>query len=178
MVTRGLAFWGVPSGERLDRVPISGARDVQQLSVDPSGRTVVGVGQIDGMVTSRLFVGKVGTSIALEPLRSEVELWELLGWQDGRHVVVRGVVPGTGKRVGAVFSVDVRTGEARELVREARESWGAFPQYASDLWSRATADRPGPDHVLDPRLRAAGAAALVLVLGGLVLLVRRRRARA
>lgn len=178
MVNRGLAFWGVPSGERLDRVPVSGARNVQQVSVDPSGHTVVGVGQIDGTVTSQLFVGTVGTSIALEPVRSEVGLWDLLGWQDGRHIVVRGVVPGTGKRVGAVFSVDVKTGEARELVREARESWGAFPQYASDLWSRATADRPGPDHVLDPRLRAAGAAALVLVLGGLVLLVRRRRVRA
>lgn len=179
MVRRGLASWAVPSGERLGLVTTSGARDLQEVSVDPSGRTVVGMGTSDSTVTSRLVVGEViDDAVALAPLRSEVALWDLLGWQDAQHVLVRGAVPGTGNRVAAVFSVDVTTGEADELVREARQSWGAFPLYASDLWARPTADRPGPDQVLDPRLRAAGAAALVLVLGGLVLRVRRRRVRA
>ncbi len=176
--SKALRLWDGDSGERVARVPVTGGRDLQGPSVDPSGRTLVAVKQTSSTITSRLFVGTVAETVDVQPLRSEVELWELLGWQDEQHVVARGVVPGTGNRVAAVFSVDVRTGDATELVREARESWGAFPQYASDLWTQPTVDRPGPDRVLDPRLRAVGAAGLVLAAGALVLVVRRRRARA
>ena len=176
--SNALRFWDRDTGERVARTPVTGGQDLQEIAVDPSGRTVVAVKQTSSTITSRLFVGRVAATVDLQPLRAEVELWEPLGWQDEQHVVARGVVPGTDNRVAAVFSVDVRTGAATELVREARESWGAYPQYAADLWDRPTVGRPGPDEVLDPRLRAGGAAALVLVLGGLALLVRRRRAGA
>jgi hypothetical protein len=176
--SKALRFWDGDSGQRVARVPITGRPELQESSVDPSGGTVAALEQTNTGFTTRLLVGSVAETVTFGRVRAEVELWQLLGWQDDQHVVARGLVPNTKRTVAAVFSVDVRTGEAIELVREARENWSGPPQYASDLWTRPTVDRPGPDRVIDPRLRAAGAAALVVVVGGLVLVVRRRRARA
>ncbi len=173
---RAVRFWNSRTGQRVGRVAAPDASQLQLL-VDPSGRTAVGARQPETL-TSRLFVGTVGDTVVLDPLRMDVEVWDLLGWQDADHVVARGVVPGSRRQKAAVYAIDLRTGGATELVREAREPWGAFAQYASDLWDHPTVDRPGPGRVLDPRLRAAGAGVLVLVAGAAVRLVRRRRARA
>jgi LPXTG-motif cell wall-anchored protein len=68
----------------------------------------------------------------------------------------------------------VRTGARQLLVRETRESWIGAPDYADELWSRATVARPGPDRAYDPRWAAGAGVALA---GGLALLLWRRRAR-
>ncbi len=180
-VRHGIGFWQLPSGERVHRVTLARHQELQGLGVDPSGRTVVAAPQTQGLMAGKLLVGRIEGSrakVSLAPVRTEVEHFDFVGWQDAQHVLVRGAVPGSQQRDGAVYSVDVTSGDARLVVREARESWGAFPQYATDLWQRATVDRPGPDRVLDPRLRVAGALAVALLAGLVVLGVRRRRARA
>jgi hypothetical protein len=179
---RGLAFYDAATGGlsrtvRMTDVP--GSDDISRVLVDPAATTAVGLEQSDGPAVRRLWVGRISAdAVRPEPVRTGISMFDLLGWKDSGHVVVRAVVPGSDRESVAAYSVDVATGQHELLVREDRVGWGAFPTYATDLWAGPTVHRPGPDHVLDPRLRAAGAAALVLVLGGLVLRARRRRARA
>ncbi|MGN6576366.1 MAG: hypothetical protein ACTHKG_11810 [Nocardioides sp.] len=163
----------------LDRVVrLTGYRDAFERTLDPTASSLVMLPQAaDGGAVRKLLVGAVGQQRArLEPLGVDVEVLDLLGWQDPQHVVVRGLVPGTDSRRAGAYAVDVRTGEPRLLVREERVSYGMFPDYAGDLWARPTADRPDPvGH--EPRVVAAGVAAAVLALGLPLLALRRRRAR-
>lgn len=179
---RGFAFYDVATGGLSRIVRMTGVPrsvDFARVLVDPEAATVVGLEHPSGPAVRRLWVGRVAAAqVRPEPVRTGITMFDLIGWKDAGHVVVRAAVPGSDGRSTAAYSVDVSSGKHELLVQEDRESWGEFPTYANDLWARPTADRPGPDHVLDPRLRAAGAAALVLALGGLVLRVRRRRVRA
>ena len=113
--------------------------------------------------------------MATEPLPIGIDTYDLVGWQDAEHVLVRGLLPRPQRRWAGIYAVDVRTGDHQLLVSETRESWVGRPDYADSLWSRATAARPEPDRAYDPRLLAGAGGVLA---GGLVLLVvRRRRAR-
>jgi hypothetical protein len=180
---RGFAFYDEATGGLSRTVRMTGVPrsvDFARVLVNPEATTVVGLEHPDNGSSVRwLWVGRPGAAeVRPQPVRTGITMFDVLGWKDAGHVVVRGAVPGSNGRQVAAYSVDVRTGKPEPLVQEDRESWGPFPTYATDLWARPTLARPGPDDVLDPRLRAAGAAALVLGLGGLVLRVRRRRARA
>jgi hypothetical protein len=103
-------------------------------------------------------------------------MFDLLGWTDQGHVVVRAAVSGTNGRSVAAYAVDVATGKHELLVHEDRVNWFPFPTYATDLWAHPTVDRPGPDRVLDPRVRAGVATLAALALVGAVLRTRRARA--
>ncbi len=175
--SRRLELRSSTSAEADRVVRVAGRHDAAESTVDPTASTLVmlPLGSKDGGAVRRLLVGTVGEQrVALEPHPVDVEVLGLLGWHDPTHVVVRGVVPGTQRRGAGAYAVDVRTGVARLLVREQRDSYAQFPVYAGDLWSRPTVDRPEPvGH--DPRLPAAAGALLVAAVVGVLATVRRRR---
>jgi hypothetical protein len=153
--------------------PVTGqGEDASEGTISPAGDRLVMVEQLGTGMAERLLVGEIGPAgTTLEPLPLDVEVFDVAGWADDEHVVVRGVLGGS----AAILSVDVRTGEHRLLVREERENWTGRPQYATDLWSRPTVSRPEP--AAPPPWWLYGAGAAVLGLG--VLGARRwRRARA
>lgn len=179
---RGFAFYDRASSGPARTLEMGGlprSVDLARLLIDPQGTTVVGLEHPNGPPVRRLWVGQAGgDEVRPQPLRADLTMFDLLGWADSGHVVVRAAVPGTDGRSVAAYAVDVATGTHELLVHEDRVNWFPFPTYATDLWAHPTVDRPGPDRVLDPRLRAAGAAGAVLLAGLVVLGVRRRRARA
>jgi hypothetical protein len=71
-------------------------------------------------------------------------LLEVLAWIDKRHIV--GPLLVRGHAAAAVVSVDVRTG-ARKTVGFGAHSYG---EYATDLWSRPLAHRPGAPREVNP----------------------------
>ncbi|HEX4976497.1 MAG TPA: hypothetical protein VFV40_01405 [Nocardioides sp.] len=168
------------TGEARARFAVRPRRDVQDGAVDADGRAVALLPHSSQLSVRTLLVGELprdGTrgSVAVEPLRVGVELYAVLGWKDAEHVLVRGALPGSTRRYGGIYAVDVGTGRRELLVRETRENWIGSPVYAAELWARPPVSRPAPDRAYDPRwLAGAGVAAV----GSLVLLVRwRRRAR-
>jgi hypothetical protein len=155
--------------------------DATDVALDPTASTLVMAPQVDGNgVVRRLLAGSVEPSgpgtVRLDPRPLDLEVLDLLGWQDRQHVVVRGIVPGTQRRQAGAYAVDLRTGEHRLLVREERDSFGMFPGYAGDLWSRPTVAATEPV-AGDPRTALAGALVVAAAVGTLVLVRRRRRAR-
>lgn len=179
---RGFAFYDSASSGLGRTVELGGlprSVDLARVLLAPQGTTVVGLEHPNGPPVRRLWVGQTGADeVRPQPLSTGLTMFDLLGWADSGHVVVRAAVPGSNGRSVAAYAVDVATGTHELLVHEDRVNWFPFPTYATDLWAHPTVDRPGPDLVLDPRLRAAGAAGAVLLAGLVVLGVRRRRARA
>lgn len=177
---RGFAFYDNASGGLARTLRLSGVPrsvDLAKVVFNPQGTTVVGLEHPNGPPVRRLWVGQAGRAeVRAEPLGTGLTMFDLLGWTDQGHVVVRAAVPGSNGRSVAAYAVDVATGKHELLVHEDRVNWFPFPTYATDLWAHPTVDRPGPDRVLDPRLRAGVATLAALALVGAVL--RRRRARA
>lgn len=103
-----------------------------------------------------------------------LEAVEVVGWRDDEHLVVlarRDGVP------GAVYvSVDASTGETEPLVQGSPTSYAPGVVVAEDAWQGVLFDAPEPPSPMDPRLQW-GLVAGVLLLGGLALVVGRRRAR-
>lgn len=99
----------------------------------------------------------------------------VVAWLDQDHVAAiqrpsRSIGP------GALMSVDVRTGEASEIVRFPSDTYGNGTEVATGLLDTPSVDRPKPPRPLDPRVVTTG---LVLVTGAgvLALLAWRRRVR-
>lgn len=177
-VGKGVRLWDVPGAERVGLVAVSSPSEPRELTMSPEGHRVAAAGGASEP-GRRLLVGGVdpsGGGVTLQPLRAGVAFFDILGWQDDGHLLVRGAV--ARQPASAVYTVDVVTGEAQPLVREQRERWGVFPQYASALWAVPTVHRSRPEDVLDPRLRVGVGLGVVLVVVVGVRLVRRRRARA
>lgn len=156
-------------------------RDVGAGAVNPEGTVVTFLPQTSGLAVRRLLVAEVpadiatGVRVQTEPVPVDLDMYDLVGWQDPDHVLVRALLPPPQRRWAGIYAVDVRSGDHRLLVSETRDNWIGSPDYADDLWAQATVSRPGPDRAYDPRLLAGAGG---LVAGGLVLLVvRRRRAR-
>lgn len=162
------------------RLEVRTSRDVNDGTVNADVTAVAFLPQTPDSSVRRLLVGEIPADVdvgvvptAMLPV--DLDLHQLIGWQDTHHVLVRGALRTPGDRHAAVYAVDVRTGAHELLVRETRDSWIGSPDYADDLWARATASRPAPDRAYDPRL--------VVVAGGLVAgalalrVLRRRRAR-
>jgi hypothetical protein len=168
----------VDSVVRLDR-----RYDATDVALDPTASTLVMAPPVDrDGVVRRLLVGSVEPSgseasgtVRLDRRPLDLEVLGLLGWQDAQHVVVRGIVPDTQRRQVGAYAVDLRTGEHRLLVREERDSYGMFPDYAGELWSRPTVAATEPV-AGDPRTTVAGGLAVVALVGTFVLVRRRRRA--
>lgn len=167
-----------PSGRAERMLRVRTRADVHGGTVNPDGTRVVVLPLESDLSARRLLVGEVAPdsgdddAVATEPLRLEVKLHELVGWKDAEHVLVRGALRTPEGRFAGVYSVDVRTGSHELLVSETRISWIGSPDYADNLWSRATVARPGPDRAYDPRWVAGG---VVLLAGGLAQLLRWRR---
>jgi hypothetical protein len=168
----------------VDRVMRPARRhDAIDVALDPTASTLVMAPQVDRFgVVRRLLVGSVGPTgpgasgtVRLDPRPLDLEVLALLGWLDPQHVVVRGIVPDTQRRQAGAYAVDLRTGEHRLLVREERYSYGMFPVYAGELWSRPTVAATAPV-AGDPRVTVAGGLVGAILLGTFVLVRRRRRA--
>ena len=170
----------VRTGEVEVRFDIRTGRDVEGGAIDPDGAMVALLPQTADLAVRTLLVGQVppeaddGVVVPTAPLRVGIVMYDLLGWQDADHVLVRAALPGPVRRFAGVYAVDVRTGTRELLVRETRENWIGSPDYADELWTRALVSRPGPDRAYDPRWLAGAGVALA---GGLALLSWRRRAR-
>jgi hypothetical protein len=165
--------------ERVVRVRTNG--DVVGGTVGPDGTRVAFLPHRADLSVRQLMVGQVPPTadgaevVGTEPLPLGIDVHQVVGWKDSEHVLVRGALLGTQNPYAGIYAVDVRTGAHDLLVRETRVSWIGSPDYADELWSRATVTRPGPDRAYDPRW-VAGAG--VLLAGGVALLVGwRRRAR-
>lgn len=171
-----------PSAGRADlELKVRTGGDHRGGTVGPDATTVAFLPHESDLSTRRLLVGEVppdpedGASVETQPLPVGVKLYELVGWRDPEHVLVRGALRTQEGRFSGIYAVDVRTGSTELLVSETRISWIGAPDYADELWSRATVARPGPDRAYDPRW-VAGAG--VLLAGSLALLLGwRRRAR-
>ena len=169
------------TGEVEARFDIRTSRNVNGGAIDADGTMVALLPQTADLSVRTLLVGQVppeagdGVVVQTEPLRVGIEMYDLLGWQDPDHVLVRAALPGPVRRFAGVYAVDVRTGTRDLLVRETRESWIGSPEYADVLWSRPLVSRPGPEPARDPRLVAG--AGVLLVGGAAALLLWGRRAR-
>lgn len=168
------------TGRRIGVIRVTGDEGLRSLTVDPTGTTAAGfVERSSGPM--ELWVGDLETRddegrAAMRELPTDLRLVRpALGWQDATHVVVRA---SDADDVTGAYAVDVRTGEHTLVVREGPGNYQDYPAYAAALWQVPTVERPRPDRVVDPRLRAAGAGVAALALAGGLLVVRRRRARA
>jgi hypothetical protein len=181
-----LAVRDLTTGRPEGRLRLAAAADLRDIAVSPDGTEVVALPQESDWTVSRLLVGalpagavprgKDGADVAMRMVRLDLDAYEVLGWRGPGQVLLRaGLAGGPDSRYAGVYAVDVRTGEHELLVRETRENWLGSPDYADDLWSRATVARPGPQWAPDPRWVATGGTVLAGAIAWFVL--RRRRAR-
>ena len=141
---------------------VVGRREAVEGSVSPDLGSLVLVEQPYDGGAERLLVGRVRpTGVGLATLAVGLRVFDVLGWSDATHVVVRASPPGSPQRTGA-YAVDVGTGEHRLLVREDRLNWIGSPRYATDLWARPTVPRPEPDGPTPWWVYAGGASGLLL----------------
>ena len=167
-------------GRALERLRVDTDDDVQGGAVDADATRVVLLPHTSDLYVRRLILGEITPTsgqdgvVDASTLPVDLDLFEIIGWRDRDHVLVRGALRNEQGRFAGIYAVDVRTGDSDLVVQELRENWTGSPDYADDLWSRATVARPGPERAYDPRwVTGAGGA---LVGGSALLLWRRRRA--
>lgn len=144
--------------------------DVVQAAYGPDGKALAMIAKgADEKADWRLLAGP--TSDDLRELPLEIDADELLGWSDPQHVVVRQ------RSTGEAVEVDQRSGQVTSLELEVSGRQMMLPSYAADLWANPLVPGVRPPDVHDPR-RPLWIGGGVTVALGLVLVVRRRRARA
>lgn len=160
---RTLTVWEAGAAAPTLEVPVTGRRHAVEGTVSADLGALAMVEQsYDGTGAEGLLVGPVRRSgVVLAPLSVDLRVFDVLGWSDDTHVVVRASPPGVTQRTGA-YAVDAGTGEHRLLVREDRLNWIGAPRYATDLWSRPTVPRPEPDGPAPWWVYAGGASGLLL----------------
>ncbi len=166
---------------RLDR----DARTITPAAISPSGLRLAAVHRT--AASSTLMVGDVareGRRTRLAPVRADVHWPQIVGWADDQHVLVvnqvsqlDSPVPEDPRARYDLDSVDVASGEVVRVARmsDAQTSWGAM--FATSLLGAPTRDFPAPPHPINQRLEA-GLVVGFLLLGGIALVVWRRRVRA
>ena len=99
----------------------------------------------------------------------------VLGWRDQDHVVVQRYRQAD----GAYLSVDVRTGDSEQLLDLPPENWSPGVLVPQDVWQAPQFAAPAPPDPMSPRTRATlvGTGAAAVVLGGVALVLWRRRVR-
>jgi hypothetical protein len=142
--------------------------------VSRSGDLVAVVPNGTAAYSNPLMVGTVGADgqVAALAFVARVQSVQLLGWRDDHTVLV------TGKPRGGdygMLSADLRA----RTVQRVGSVEGALLSTATDLLSAPMVPGLRPPDPIDPRWRTAGIAAAFAALGGVALvLVRRRRLRA
>ncbi|MEP6666317.1 MAG: hypothetical protein ABJA81_07720 [Nocardioidaceae bacterium] len=151
------------------------------FAVSPGGTTAAFATQGpdgNGHQTTRLYVAPMpkepnGISKAelVQPPVSfdSISGW-VLGWSDDSHVVgVLGGNPLTGTpRDGCICSVDIESGALETYIESSEDIATLQPQFATDLLTRAQANRDAPRDPVDPRVLALAGA--LLVIGAMLLI--------
>lgn len=169
-------------------VRLVGPRSSGSTLVDESGTRAAAVRQRrtkGGALTSgpsRIVVAEIpptSSTSRLHPIPGSGRYESVVGWRDDRTVVATRLLDDTSSSttVGGsttfgrfgVFAVDIETGEETLLTDIAPET-----ELATGMLDAPVVDRPPPPWLPGPRLKAAGAVA-VLLAGGLSLLLWRRR---
>jgi hypothetical protein len=185
---------------RVQRVTLArSARTTTPAAISPSGRRIVVVhaategfapadrGSTAGQEHARLLVGSIdpsGGRVRLTPVPADVHWPVIVGWADDQHVLVVNQVshldsplPEDPRARYELDSVDVGSGQVVRVARmsDAQTSWGAM--FAASLLGAPTRDFPAPPQPINQRLEA-GLVVGFLLLGGIALVVWRRRVRA
>jgi hypothetical protein len=142
--------------------------------------------QADGQLHTQLLVGPVDPSGGRTPLQavhSSLQWPWIVGWADEQHLlVVNQVSPPDAKYPDdpnaryALDSVDVDTGQVTQVAAMSDEQTSVGAIFAASLLGAPTRDFPAPPSPLNQRLEA-GLVLGVLLLGGVALVVWRRRVR-
>lgn len=146
-----------------------------EVSSSPDGTHIAGLGHPRGASSTGrvepLLVGEIAGGRAEMTRVAGVEAPYVLGWRSPTEVVI-----GVNGPDGAIDleSVDVTNGTVRELVQLGETAFGTI---AAGAWAGEVIDAPEPPFAPDPRLFAAGAVALALVLVGVWRQTRIRRGR-
>jgi hypothetical protein len=159
-------------------------RKFTRLAVSPSGRSIATAHL--AVRSSQLLVGTVDRATGratIHPLATTLKWPWVIGWADDQHLLVvdqetPSDIDGSGV-AGASYAlarVDVRTGQVVRLAGMADQgaSWVTF---ASSMLGAPTHDFPAPPTPINQRLEL-GLVVGFLVLGGLALVVWRRRVHA
>jgi hypothetical protein len=160
------------------------ARTTTPAAVSPSGQRIVLAGT--GLTDRALEVGEVrpGHPVRVHPVPADLRVPQVVGWADEHHVLVVAQVSGGGTDTVDdpharydLDSVDVDSGQVVRVARMSDEqtSWGAI--FATSLLGSPTRDFPAPPDPINQRLEA-GLVVGVLLLGGVALVLWRRRVRA
>lgn len=145
--------------------------DVGQAVYGPDGRSFAAIDLAGADGTPwRLWAGP--RPDALRQLDPGIDVDEILGWRDPRHLVVRQLPD------GRAVELDIVTGRATGLGLSLDRDLDSVPRFAADLWANPLVDGVAPDRAGDPRrpwqVGAAGLLVVLLVAGGVL---GRRRAR-
>jgi hypothetical protein len=131
-------------------------------------------------------VGEVrpGHPVRVHAVPADLRVPQVVGWADEHHVLVVAQVSGGGTDIVddpharyELDSVDVDSGQVVRVARMSDEqtSWGAI--FATSLLGSPTRGFPAPPHPINQRLEA-GLVVGVLLLGGVALVLWRRRVQA
>jgi hypothetical protein len=156
--------------------------------LDPAGSGVVFTGNVGEAMGPRIFHadwsnGDESPTVAEVP-GSRPWILALYGWADADHLLVEKWATGylkTGRgQAPVIYRLDLHTGALTPAITiEGTESqWIGDPKFASNLFLRPVASRPGPASPHDPRVvwgLVAGGVPVLLV--GLLWLSRRRTTR-
>lgn len=121
-----------------------------------------------------MLAGPVGALRPVPGTRGSRKTYGILDWLDSDTVAVLRSEGDLGIGQAGIYRMSVSTGEAHAMVRSVTEdaSW----QFATDLLAAPSVHAKQPPSPLDPR-KAVGWGALVVLLGGAVLLSWRRSVR-
>jgi hypothetical protein len=153
-------------------------------SLSPSGRRIALVHATD--TSSTLLLGDVapaGRRTRTTPVEASLQWPRIVGWADERHLLVVNLVSPTGAHAQsdpnaryALDRVDVDTGQVTQVAAMSDEQTSLGAIFASSLLGAPTRDFPAPPSPMNQRLEA-GLVLGVLLVGGVALVVWRRRAR-
>ncbi|WP_182526471.1 hypothetical protein [Nocardioides dongkuii] len=180
VVQRGRTVRSVTAdGEVTSLARLVGRTDGGAVAVSPGGTRLATLGDADPRGESSVRPQQVvvapvparsGADVRPAPVGSE-PVDAIVGWRDDEHVVTLRYAS-----TGAVYeTVDVRTGEHRELVRLPAENVSPGTLVAAEALRAPLVDAPSPPERLDPRLVAAGGVGLALLVGVVALRLWRRR---
>jgi hypothetical protein len=179
-------YLGPSRGHQVERIRVEQPKrslTATPVAVSPSGSRIAIAHLTD--TSSELLVGDVaarGRPTRMTAVDTSLQWPTIVGWADDRHVMVVNQVspigiPGDGSTDDryVLDRVDVRTGQVIQVsdVGSLGDGWISF---ASSMLGAPTRDLPAPPRPLDPRLEA-GLVIGVLLLGGVALVVWRRRVR-
>ncbi len=172
---------------RLERVTLEDsevARTSTPAAVSPSGGRIAIVHATD--TSSTLLVGDVapaGRRTPVTAVPAPLQWPRIVGWADERHLLVVNLVSPSGTDASgdpnaryALDRVDVDTGQVVQMAAMSDEQTSVGAIFASSMLGAPPRDFPAPPTPMNQRLEA-GLVLGVVLLGGVALVVWRRRVR-